>query len=124
MKVDLIVAASTANVRAAKQARARFPSSWRASSTPSGAAGASLARPGGNVTGLAEDAGTQIVGKSLQLLREIAPRAARVGVLAYLMDQPEAVLRRDLDEAARRWAWRCSTASCANRSSWTRPLPR
>jgi putative ABC transport system substrate-binding protein len=62
---------------------------------------ASLARPGGNVTGLSEDAGTQIAGKYLQLLREVAPRASRTAVLSYLMDSPEAVLRRNLDDAAR-----------------------
>jgi putative ABC transport system substrate-binding protein len=102
IKVDLIVAASTLNVRAAKQAT---------STTPIVMAGvvdpvrrglvASLARPGGNVTGLSEDAGTQIAGKYLQLLREVAPRASRTAVLSYLMDSPEAVLRRDLDDAAR-----------------------
>jgi len=102
MKVDLIVAASTANVRAAKQATSTIPIVMAGVIDPvRRGLVTSLARPGGNVTGLAEDAGTQIVGKYLQLLREIAPRAARVGVLAYLMDQPEAVLRRDLDEAAR-----------------------
>ena len=102
MKVDLIVAASTANVRGARQATSTVPIIMVGVIDPvRRGLVASLARPGGNVTGLAEDAGTQIVGKHLQLLREIAPRASRVGVLAYLMDQPEAVLRRDLDEAAR-----------------------
>jgi putative ABC transport system substrate-binding protein len=102
MKVDLIVAASTQNVRAAKQATSTLPIVMVAVIDPvRRGLVASLARPGGNVTGITEDAGTQIAGKYLQLLREIAPRASRTAVLSYLMDSPEAVLRRDLDDAAR-----------------------
>jgi putative ABC transport system substrate-binding protein len=43
---------------------------------------ASLARPGGNITGGSGDAGAQIAGKWLELLHEIAPAASRVGYLA------------------------------------------
>jgi putative tryptophan/tyrosine transport system substrate-binding protein len=42
----------------------------------------SLARPGGNVTGVATEAGTEIDGKRLSLWKEIAPSSSRVGVLA------------------------------------------
>src|SRR5947209_288491 len=42
---------------------------------------ASLARPGGNVTGLAVDAGGEILGKRFELLKEIVPNLVRVGVL-------------------------------------------
>jgi putative ABC transport system substrate-binding protein len=102
MKVDLIVAASTTNVRAAKQATSTIPIIMVGVIDPvRRGLVASLARPGGNVTGLTEDAGTQIAGKYLQLLREVAPRVSRVAVLAYLMDPPEAVMSRDMDEAAR-----------------------
>jgi putative ABC transport system substrate-binding protein len=70
MKVDLIVAASTANVRAAKQATGTVPIIMAGVLDPvRRGLVASLARPGGNVTGLSEDAGTQIAGKYLQLLR-------------------------------------------------------
>src|SRR5262249_3767676 len=41
----------------------------------------SLARPGGNVTGVSVEAGLEIWGKRLQILREVVPAAARVGVL-------------------------------------------
>jgi putative ABC transport system substrate-binding protein len=41
----------------------------------------SLARPGGNVTGLADDAGLEILGRRLQLLTEAVPTAARVAAL-------------------------------------------
>src|SRR5438105_9890440 len=42
---------------------------------------ASLARPGGNITGVSVDAGQEIWGKRLQLLREAIPTASRVGYL-------------------------------------------
>jgi putative ABC transport system substrate-binding protein len=44
---------------------------------------ASLARPGGNVTGLTNSAGPEIAGKYLQLLKEAVPRISRVAVLTY-----------------------------------------
>jgi putative tryptophan/tyrosine transport system substrate-binding protein len=42
---------------------------------------ASLARPGGNITGLAMDVTPDIAGKGLALLKEVAPRVARVAVV-------------------------------------------
>lgn len=42
---------------------------------------ASLARPGGNVTGLTADAGSEILGKRFELLKEILPNLSRVGIL-------------------------------------------
>jgi len=42
---------------------------------------ASLARPGGNVTGLAVDTGGEILGKRLELLKEALPHLSRVGIL-------------------------------------------
>jgi len=42
---------------------------------------ASLARPGGNVTGLAVDAGGEILGKRFELLKETLPNLSRVGIL-------------------------------------------
>jgi putative ABC transport system substrate-binding protein len=42
----------------------------------------SLARPGGNITGVALDAGVEIEGKRLELLREAVPRASKVAYLA------------------------------------------
>jgi len=44
---------------------------------------ASLARPGGNVTGVSYTAGPEIAGKYLQLLQEIVPTLSRVAVLLY-----------------------------------------
>ena len=42
---------------------------------------ASLARPGGNITGVSNDAGSEVWGKRLQILREIIPAASKVGYL-------------------------------------------
>lgn len=42
----------------------------------------SLARPGGNITGVSIDAGVEVYGKQLQILKEVIPSAARVGYLA------------------------------------------
>jgi putative tryptophan/tyrosine transport system substrate-binding protein len=42
----------------------------------------SLARPGGNITGVSIDAGIEIVGKRLELLREAVPRISKIGFLA------------------------------------------
>jgi putative ABC transport system substrate-binding protein len=101
MKVDLIVAAFTSNVRAAKQATSTIPIVMVGVIDPvRRGMVASLARPGGNVTGPAEDAGTQIVGKYLQLVREIAPRISRVAVLAYLSDPPDPIFQQDMAAAA------------------------
>jgi len=82
LKVDLIVAGNTNQVRAAKQATSTIPIVMYGVIDPvnRGLVG-SLARPGGNVTGLADDAGLEILGKSLQLLTEAVPTASRVASL-------------------------------------------
>ena len=82
LKVDLIVAGNTNQVRAAKQATSTIPIVMFGviDPVPRGLV-ASLARPGGNVTGLADDAGLEILGKSLQLLTEAVPTASRVATL-------------------------------------------
>src|SRR5205823_14849239 len=48
---------------------------------------ASLARPGGNITGLSSDASRDIQAKNLALLKEIAPRLSRVAVLGQVLSQ-------------------------------------
>jgi len=82
LKVDVIVAPASQNVRAAKQATRTIPIVMAGSGDPvaSGLV-ASLARPGGNVTGLSMVA-PDIVGKQLALLKEALPQASRVAVLA------------------------------------------
>jgi putative ABC transport system substrate-binding protein len=84
LKVDLILAVSTPGARAAKQTTSVIPIVMVYVSDPVEAGlVASLARPGGNVTGLAFVAGREIVGKYLELLKETVPKASRVAVLSY-----------------------------------------
>lgn len=61
---------------------------------------ASLARPGGNVTGYAIDTGADLYGKRIALLKEVSPRLSRVAVLAAWYHPPE-INVAGLDELAR-----------------------
>jgi putative ABC transport system substrate-binding protein len=81
MKVDLILTQSTQTAVAAKNATQTIPLVMAVSSEPV-AVGlvASLARPGGNVTGLALQL-TELSGKRLQLLKEVVPKSTLVAVV-------------------------------------------
>ncbi|HSB80057.1 MAG TPA: ABC transporter substrate-binding protein [Candidatus Methylomirabilis sp.] len=82
LKVDLLVVESTANVRAAKQATRTLPIvMWGVIDPVRRGLVASLARPGANVTGLTDNAGLEILGKYLQLLKEAVPTASRIASL-------------------------------------------
>lgn len=61
---------------------------------------ASLARPGGNVTGISA-LSSDYVAKSLQLLKEAAPRTSRVGILGHAANPTYAIYRQDLEPAGR-----------------------
>jgi putative tryptophan/tyrosine transport system substrate-binding protein len=81
-KVDVIVTASTGGVLAAKQATSVIPIVFAAAGDPVGIGlVASLARPGGNVTGLSLQQ-IETVGKHLELLREVVPGLGQLAVLA------------------------------------------
>jgi putative tryptophan/tyrosine transport system substrate-binding protein len=86
LKVDIIVASATPSVQAAKQATTEVPIVMAPAGDPveTGLV-ASLARPGGNVTGLSAVT-AEIVGKSLEVIREILPPPRRVAVLANAPD--------------------------------------
>ena len=78
-KVDVIVAGGNPAIAAAKQATASIPIVMVNAVDPVGAGFiASLARPGGNVTGITSDTGPDVVGKQLQLLKEALPNIRRV----------------------------------------------
>src|SRR6186997_2041267 len=82
LKVDIIVASETPSVQAAKRATSDIPIVMAPSGDPVGTGLiASLARPGGNVTGLSA-ATAELAGKSLELIREILPSVRRVAALA------------------------------------------
>ena len=83
LKVDLIVVSATPPALAAKSATATIPIVMTASVDPVGVGlVASLARPGGNVTGLSTLA-TELNTKRLEVLKDAIPRLSRVGVLRW-----------------------------------------
>lgn len=80
-KVDLLLAISTASAVAARKASDRVPVvTWCGYPVEAGIA-ASLARPGGNVTGVANYAGLEVWGKFIDLLRDLRPGMSELGVL-------------------------------------------
>jgi putative tryptophan/tyrosine transport system substrate-binding protein len=82
LNVDLIVAVGNPAAQAAKKATNTIPIVMAFSNSPDQVGlVASLARPGGNVTGLTNDTGPEIVGKMLQLLKETVPTISRVATL-------------------------------------------
>ncbi len=81
LKVDVIVATGGSSTQAVKEMTTTIPIVFTVSADPVGdGLVASLARPGGNVTGLS-DLHSGLVTKRLELLKEIVPTATRVGVL-------------------------------------------
>jgi putative ABC transport system substrate-binding protein len=100
LKVDVIVTLGGA-VLAAKQATSIIPIVFAAATDPvGGGLVASLARPGGNVTGLSTQ-GPDIAGKRLALLREVIPALRRLAILANV-GYPAAVLEMgEAQDAAR-----------------------
>lgn len=82
LKVDVIVAPSSTFVEAARQATSTIPIVFSAHNDPIGNGHIrSLARPGGNITGVTQ-LSTQLDAKRLELVKELLPRAALVGVLS------------------------------------------
>jgi len=100
LRVDVIVAASNLGAMAAKKATTSVPIVFVGASDPVGAGLVeSLARPGGNVTGLSLAFEEGFAGKWVELLKEAVPRASRVAVL---FDQASLVRGslRDMETAA------------------------
>ena len=87
--VDGVVAPSTPAALAVRRVTTTIPIVTTVAVDPVGAGlVASLARPGGNVTGLANDTGPELGAKLLQLLKEAAPKTTRVAVLREPSAQP------------------------------------
>jgi putative ABC transport system substrate-binding protein len=101
LKVDLIVAIATPGVQAARQATTTIPivMHWVGDPVESGLV-SSLARPGGNVTGISLF-GLAVWTKSLELLKEAAPRISRVAVLRDPKNRAQHLIDPDLDAAAK-----------------------
>ena len=101
LRVDIIVAAATPAVKAAKQATATIPIIIVHSADPV-ALGlvASLARPGGNVTGLSS-ASPDYSGKQLELLKEAVPKLSRIAILWNAANPGTAIAFREMQDAVR-----------------------
>ena len=101
LKVDIIVAATAPGAQAAQRATRTIPIVMGFVSDPVGLGlVANLARPGGNITGLAVPT-AEIVGKRLQLLREVAPTGARIAVLIDPNHRDNSADLRGTEAAAR-----------------------
>jgi putative tryptophan/tyrosine transport system substrate-binding protein len=95
LNVDVIVAVGSADIRAAQEATARIPIVMVQGGDAVGSGFvASLARPGGNITGLATPR-PELSGKRLELLKEIVPALSRVAVFGSSHDE----IQKELDLA-------------------------
>jgi putative ABC transport system substrate-binding protein len=97
LRVELIYAIGTAAIQAAKAATTTIPIVFLSNFDPV-AAGLvqSLARPGGNVTGILIAPEGSLAGKKLELLREAVPRATRIALL--VPDDPFAGMQQQMQE--------------------------
>jgi putative ABC transport system substrate-binding protein len=101
LKVDVIVTHGELNIVAAKQATSVIPIVFPLATDPIGSGFvASLARPGGNVTGLSIQA-PDLAGKRLELLREVVPGLRRLAIMANV-GNPGTVLEMGEVQAAAR----------------------
>ena len=102
LKVDVIVVPAPQNALAAKKATRTIPIVMASGGDPV-AEGlvASLARPGGNITGLSGTAGPEIGGKRLGLLKEAVPKASRMAFLSNPANKSSAASLGETKKAAR-----------------------
>jgi putative tryptophan/tyrosine transport system substrate-binding protein len=104
LKVDVIVTAVTPDALAAAKATKTIPIVMAATGDPvTTGLIASLARPGGNVTGLTQIQ-TDLSAKRLQLLKEIAPGISRIAALWNPQDAISSLARQEIESAARHLA--------------------
>jgi len=102
LKVDVIVTSSTTAIRAARDATTTIPIVIAVGADPVAMGfAASLARPGGNITGLSILAG-EIVAKRLELLKQAVPRATTVAVLLHGANPGNPTFVKALQETAPR----------------------
>jgi ABC-type uncharacterized transport system substrate-binding protein len=100
LKVDVIVASSTPGAQAAKSATTTIPIVFTGAGDPVGTGVvASLAHPGGNVTGLS-NLTPELAGKQMEVLKEALPKISRVAVLWETANAGNAVSLREMKVAA------------------------
>ena len=103
LKVDIIVALATPATAAAKNAPVTIPIVMIGAGDPVGSGFiASLARPGGNVTGLTySGTGMDILAKQLKLLMEAVPKVSRVAILSNQTNAAHPVWMKEIKAAGR-----------------------
>jgi putative ABC transport system substrate-binding protein len=100
LKVDVIVTGGPTSTRAAKEATVTIPIVMAQDGDPvANGFVASLARPGGNITGLSTLA-PELSGKRLELLKEIVPKLSRVTVIGNSTEPGNAQLLKEMELAA------------------------
>jgi putative ABC transport system substrate-binding protein len=93
LEPDLIMARGGPGATAAKRATTTIPIVFYGTTDPVGIGVVqSLARPGGNITGVSDSTDPEVLGKQLQLLKDVAPTASKVAVLRRV--PPSAVVPR------------------------------
>jgi putative ABC transport system substrate-binding protein len=101
LRVDIIVTAGGQATRAAKQATSTIPIVMTNDPDPVGSGFvASLARPGGNITGLSTLA-PELSGKRLELLKEVVPKLSRVAIVGTSTQPGHTQTIKELELAAR-----------------------
>src|SRR5215813_10133905 len=101
LPVDMFLVGGEASIRAAMQATDKIPIIMTLARDPVGSGFvASLARPGGNVTGMSALA-PELASKRVELLKEVVPRAERVAVLWNSSSQAKVTEWKDMQEPAR-----------------------
>jgi len=102
LKVDVLVTAGSPLSDAARRATDTIPVVAVAVRDPVALGlAASLARPGGNVTGLTLDAGSELDGKRLELLKEAVAKASRIAVIRPRPGEGRPVWDPEIEAAAR-----------------------
>jgi putative ABC transport system substrate-binding protein len=100
LKVDVIVTSGATDTRAAKEATTTIPIVFLQDPDPIGnGLVTSLARPGGNITGLSS-LGADLSGKRLELLKEVLPKLSRVAVLGNSANAGNGIQLRETERAA------------------------
>src|SRR6516225_1922397 len=109
MKVDIIVTSSTPNTLATKKATSEIPIIFASAGDPvGGGLVASLARPGGNVTGLSIQ-GAEITGKRIQLLREALHPLSRLAIMGNGDNSAVVAEMREIQAAAEKLGLNATT---------------